>query len=731
MNHDSFKLLEIIGAPIFPLAKGTKKPLENSNGFHGANKNYDPKIYEHHNVGIRLGDGLAVMDLDPRAFTDESRAFVAEIDKHMPSTIMVHTVSDGGSHRYYHVDPDEELKSFDYLPGVQILFDGKYVVAAGSFYRETNKHYEADRDDYSADDIEMMPGFIYEAYTNYRTAKNIKDRQISLEIVGDDAPANMEELSIATHVLNPNMPYAEWVSIGMALKSTGDPKAFDIFDDWSSTGDNYKEGECLKKWNSFKSGGYSYRSIFHKANEVYPDWMALVPVDEAYEAFSKMIDGWVLKEKEKLNDVYFTAPSEAIIDPSSKERCNPDPLPRFPEVAPQFKELVEHIYHSAPNKMPYFSIATALAKISYLSTNVKSFTNTPMNLFQICHMKSGGGKGYYTAQAQKDGVISYAPGSGGGIFESLQVHKNQLFISPEIGKFLLGLQGHKPSNPQSDSIQESMLQAYAQEPLNFVATKANIIRAKANNDSMLPITDYSFGVFGTGTTNVIQGFINDAAMRETGFVNRFLFYGDEGYMPTDLEMNRSDKKYPDHWHTFMELMRDDDKPMRIKGEPEWFNEVIYLEYRKQIGVVKDDTVKKNLLMRTVENAIRIASLIDTYEKALRRNWSSPIDREIVRWGWQLSLHCAHESFKLIDDARKAQAAMKNTDPKDQYSNWLTQLQKAVGKSTDGWVNSGRLRGRNDKAQWVDFIKWGQDTGVIVRDGKNGKGVNIGFHQLQQ
>ena len=727
MNHDTFKLLEIIGAPIFPLAKGTKKPTERSKGFYDANKNYDPAIYANHNVGIRLGDGLAVMDLDPRAFTDESRAFVAEIDQCMPETIMVHTVSDGGSHRYYHVDPDQELESFDYLPGVQILFNGKYTVGPGSYFKDTNKYYTPDRDDYEADDLEMIPDFIYAAYVEYRTKKNIKDRQVKLEVIGDDAPANMDELNVAVHELDPNIRYAEWVSIGMALKATGEPEAFDIFDSWSSQGSKYKEGECLKKWNSFTGSGMSFRSIFHKANEINPNWMEKVPVDEE---FSKMIDSWVIREKEKLKDVYFTAPSEAIINPHSKKRCNPDPLPRFPEVAPKFKELVEHIYHSAPNKMPYFSIATALAKISYCSTKVRSFTNTSMNLFQICHMESGGGKGYYTNEANKDDVVSYAPGSGSGIFESLQIHNNQLFISPEIGKFLMSLQGKRPSNPQADSIQESMLQAYAQETLNFVATKGNIRAAKASDLSMLPITDYSFGVFGTGTTDVIQGFISDASMRETGFVNRFLFYGDEGYIPTDLDMERHSKKYPGHWYDFRQMMIDLTKSIYLKVEKEWFNEVIHLEYLKQIGLVDGDTVKENLLKRTLENGVRIASLIDTYEKAHKRSWSSPIDREIVRWGWQLSLHCAHESFKLIDNARKAHAEKKKTEPKDLYSDWLTALQKAVASSSNGWVNAGRLRGRRDKAQWVDFIKWGQDSGVIVRD-RNGKGANIGFQQLQQ
>lgn len=53
--------------------------------------------------------------------------------------------------------------------------------------------------------------------------------------------------------LNPDMPYPDWASVGMALhhQGQGDLAWCAIWDDWSSGGAKYVEDECERKWYSF------------------------------------------------------------------------------------------------------------------------------------------------------------------------------------------------------------------------------------------------------------------------------------------------------------------------------------------------------------------------------------------------------------------------------------------------------------------------------------------------
>lgn len=53
------------------------------------------------------------------------------------------------------------------------------------------------------------------------------------------------------------LDYADWISVGMALKEEGYPLS--VWDEWSQNDDRYHPGECEKKWNSFSSSATPVR----------------------------------------------------------------------------------------------------------------------------------------------------------------------------------------------------------------------------------------------------------------------------------------------------------------------------------------------------------------------------------------------------------------------------------------------------------------------------------------
>jgi len=57
--------------------------------------------------------------------------------------------------------------------------------------------------------------------------------------------------------LNPDMDYEDWRNVGMAIHdaSGGAVEGLQMWDQWSSEGEKYKQNECAAKWAGFKPGG--------------------------------------------------------------------------------------------------------------------------------------------------------------------------------------------------------------------------------------------------------------------------------------------------------------------------------------------------------------------------------------------------------------------------------------------------------------------------------------------
>ena len=63
-----------------------------------------------------------------------------------------------------------------------------------------------------------------------------------------------DKLLSALNYLNPSdMSYADWVSVGMALKESDCDVS--VWDSWSQNDSRYHKGECQRKWQTFKSSG--------------------------------------------------------------------------------------------------------------------------------------------------------------------------------------------------------------------------------------------------------------------------------------------------------------------------------------------------------------------------------------------------------------------------------------------------------------------------------------------
>src|SRR5262249_38609707 len=67
---------------------------------------------------------------------------------------------------------------------------------------------------------------------------------------------------------NNDAPYDDWLMLGMALQSTGQPWARDLWDGWSHQSAKFDDAKQEKSWRSFSNDGtVTIASLFHLAKQ--------------------------------------------------------------------------------------------------------------------------------------------------------------------------------------------------------------------------------------------------------------------------------------------------------------------------------------------------------------------------------------------------------------------------------------------------------------------------------
>ena len=112
------------------------------------------------NVGIRTGDRLAVLDIDPRAVGDENLAELEDTYGGLPKTPTVHT--GGGGQHYYLRAPAGALASRTIAPGVELKADGRQVVAPPSVHPDGRLYAWDPRRPYEPGAIAPAPRWVLE-----------------------------------------------------------------------------------------------------------------------------------------------------------------------------------------------------------------------------------------------------------------------------------------------------------------------------------------------------------------------------------------------------------------------------------------------------------------------------------------------------------------------------------------------------------------------------------------
>lgn len=215
---------------------------------HDARENRPEKDFKGYNVGIAGGDGLVIVDVDPRNGGNETLAMLIEQHGELPDTWTVDTPSRG---RHYYFRGDSKSHS---LRGIDIISSGKYAVMPPS--KVPNGEYVW-LVGCAPDECELAELPEYFKLTDKETKE--KPKFIKNLIVDDSVLQRVEKMLI---YMDPDCNRSDWLTLGMAIHSTGHAAAFDIFHRWSSgsmhkkTPAKYDGPNGIRRvWDSFKQDG--------------------------------------------------------------------------------------------------------------------------------------------------------------------------------------------------------------------------------------------------------------------------------------------------------------------------------------------------------------------------------------------------------------------------------------------------------------------------------------------
>jgi hypothetical protein len=249
------------GFLVFPLAPKSKTPVQP-----GWRKTAtaNPRAIEAwwrkhptHNIGIALQSGEVGLDLDPRSGGLETwGALVADLgDPGEPVLQQTSGRRDGGVHRVYRVAVPPGYRVAGKLgPGVDVKTLGGYLVGMGSIHPDSGQPYLGNWG------TGLQSGVLPKAWTDRVFIPVTRSRDVNSEITDDQWRDVLDALE---HI--PPEERDTWITVGMALHSTGHGDALERWEAWSqgTTAGNYVEGACGRQWESFsdRPGGLDYRFI--------------------------------------------------------------------------------------------------------------------------------------------------------------------------------------------------------------------------------------------------------------------------------------------------------------------------------------------------------------------------------------------------------------------------------------------------------------------------------------
>ncbi len=147
------------------------------------------------------------------------------------------------------------------------------VYATGRFFTVTGQRVE--NTPFEVRDRGSKIAMVLKVFESWKPEKVVRQKSVEqtkpLSQNSDNPIDDREKALAALDVLDPSMVYGEWLKVGMSLHSL-DASLLTEWENWSAGSEIHCDGECDKKWKSFKGGNIAIATLFHMADQTGQDW---------------------------------------------------------------------------------------------------------------------------------------------------------------------------------------------------------------------------------------------------------------------------------------------------------------------------------------------------------------------------------------------------------------------------------------------------------------------------
>lgn len=585
--------------------------------------------YPKANIACHLApSGLCAVDIDPRNggdFTIED----LEYEHGKIESDVIALTGGGGEHRIF-IKPDGNLPG-QLGKGVDLKMNG-YIILTPSNHISGKKYaWEAESDPLEGAIPSNLPDWMRDLAHGASLKSGASNAQPSVQVLDRE---QISDLIKALDYINSD-ERDTWLTVGMALHSTGDHRAYGMWCDWSQNSTKYEDKTQYRTWRSFRYkglDGIGIASIFDLAKKsgyihISQNIESAIQVDE---------DSELLAENVLLDD---------DIQDDVPELIKTFPVDNLNALAQWFNGF---------SRDPQYQITQAgvIAAMSVICGRIYCSTESNTSaLYMMVLGDTGVGKNYIKVGIQsllsESGLIGLLSGSGntspGAVFTALFDSPCHIQITDEIGKHLQA--ARRTGSSQLSEAFTTMTEAYSSNtsllvPRNY--SKMGLKPQDREAQKQQHIVHWpSITLLGLATPN--QVFQNLSTVEiEDGFLNRLLVI--QAVQPTSGKQSIKRTPLPESLKTWVQSIRPTmpkenslqgmDTAYSIAPSPidVDFSDGAY-ELLDAFAQMLDETEAKggfvlpDLTRRFQENAMRLATML-----AIANDHESPIiTAQLMEW----------------------------------------------------------------------------------------------------
>lgn len=530
------------GYSIFPCKKKDKSPLT-INGFYNATNDLNTINKQFYKDDLLIGfptgqkNKIVVIDfdinkkipkteyIDPRS-ADELIEFVKDVYGNLPDTFSVETQS-GGRHLYYSLPEGVELRSgsrfLDELLSVDIRAEGGYVIVPdGIMYTVYD-----DVDELDISNLQERCSILPQWVVDVQQKKNGVFLDIDNNKEENLPESEIREIRSALSFISSDNR-DDWIRVGLALKSTGSPSGYGLWNEWSKTSNKYNPNDMEKRWDGLKPNEITIASLFQLSKQ--SGWVT------TYEKVTPPPIQEIIQ-----ND--YSDP-ERIKKIQQKYKKKPFPEEFF-QVNGLVGDLINYILEKSLYRQPIFALSASLCAVGTLAgRKVRTEDNARTNIYCLNVGSSGAGK--ETARKYIKEIFEHANcsnlckvskvSSDAAIETYMYETNSQLFPIDEVGRFLEAAT-NKRAPAYLTKIVDVFMELYSQADQTYTC------KAYADKEREKKIEQPNLCILGTTVPKKLyeEGLSYDSAT--DGFLSRMLIFESDDKI-LKKQRNRDLKKKP-------------------------------------------------------------------------------------------------------------------------------------------------------------------------------------------